>query len=109
LGCVNESFIANESLFLQYFFNQPKSDRLLGDSLRIGTNDWKAAFHHFGTKPYTITAKKAKALKFGGMFRKRINHPGLPARQLVGFPASDRQLVGDVIEDHLTAVLNRVR
>ena len=83
--------------------------QVLGDSLRIGTNDWKAAFHHFGTKPYTITAKKAKALKFGGMFRKRINHPGLPARQLVGFPASDRQLVVDVIEDHLTAVLNRVR
>ncbi len=80
-----------------------------GDSLRIGTNDWKAAFHHFGTKPYTITAKKAKALKFGGMYRKRVNHPGLPTRQLVGFPASDRQLVGDVIEDHLTAVLNRVR
>jgi phage gpG-like protein len=80
-----------------------------GDSLRLGTNDWKASFHHFGTKPYTITAKKAKALKFGGMYRKRVNHPGLPARQLVGFPASDRQLVGDVIEDHLTAVLNRVR
>lgn len=80
-----------------------------GDSLLLGTNDWKAAFHHFGTKPYTITAKKAKALKFGGMCRKRVNHPGLPARQLVGFPASDQQLVGDVIEDHLTAVLNRVR
>lgn len=80
-----------------------------GDILRIGTNDWKAAFHHVGTKPYTITANKAKALKFGGMYRKRVNHPGLPARQLVGFPASDQQLVGDVIEDHLTAVLNRVR
>lgn len=80
-----------------------------GDTLRLGTNDGKAAFHHFGTKPYTITPKKAKALKFGGMMRKRVNHPGLPARALVGFPASDQKLVADVIEDHLTAVLNRVR
>jgi len=80
-----------------------------GDTLRIGTADWKAAFHHFGTKPYTITPKKAKALKFGGIYRKRVNHPGLPARLLVGFPTSDQQLVTDVIEDHLTAVLNRVR
>lgn len=80
-----------------------------GDSLRLGTNDWKAVFHHFGTKPYTITPKKAKALKFGGMYRKRVNHPGLPARPLVGFPVTDQQLVTDVIEDHLTAVLNRVR
>lgn len=66
-----------------------------GETLRIGTADWKAVFHHYGTKPYTN--------------RKRVNHPGLPARPLVGFPPSDQQLVTDVIEDHLTAVLNRVR
>lgn len=35
--------------------------------------------------------------------------PRLPARQLIGFPASDQRLVAGVIEDHLTAVLNRVR
>ncbi|MDR2837166.1 MAG: phage virion morphogenesis protein [Azonexus sp.] len=80
-----------------------------GDALRLGTNDWKAVFHHFGTKPYTITPKKAKALKFAGMVRKRVNHPGLPARPLVGFPTSDQQLATDIIEDHLTAALNRVR
>lgn len=79
-----------------------------GETLRIGTADRKAVFHHFGTEPYTITAT-GRALKFGGMFRKRVNHPGLPARPLVGFPSSDQQLVADVIEDHLTAVLHRVR
>lgn len=79
------------------------------DELRVGTKDWKAAFHHFGTRPYTITAKKAKALKFGGMLRKRVHHPGLPARPLIGFPDSDRRLVVDVLDDHLTAVLKRVR
>lgn len=79
-----------------------------GDSLSIGTNDWKAAFHHFGTRPYTITPVKAKALKFGGMLRKRVKHPGLPARQLVGFPDSDERLVVEVLNDHLTAVINGV-
>lgn len=83
--------------------------QVVGDELKIGTNDWKAVFHHFGTRPYTITAKKAKALKFGGLLRKRVNHPGLPARLLVGFPESDQRLVADVTDDHLRAVLNRVR
>jgi phage gpG-like protein len=80
-----------------------------GDTLKLGTDDWKAAFHHFGTKPYVITPRKAKALKFGGMYRRRENHPGLPARQLVGFSASDQKLVLDVTDDHLKKVLNRLR
>ncbi|MDD5329012.1 MAG: phage virion morphogenesis protein [Sulfuricella sp.] len=44
--------------------------QVAGDTLRMGTNDWKAAFHHFGTAPYVITPKKAKALKFGGMYSR---------------------------------------
>ena len=88
---------------LRFYYN------VSGDAMRLGTSDWKARFHHFGTKPYTISAKKGKALKIGDMFRKRVHHPGLPARQLVGFPASDQQLTGVVIQDHLTVVLDRVR
>lgn len=87
-----------------------------GVELKLGFSDQKAVWHHFGTgtygpkgATYTISPKKAKALAFGGLFRKRVTHPGIPARQLVGFPSSDQRLVGDVIEDHLTAVLNRVR
>lgn len=80
-----------------------------GDALRLGTNDWKSAFHHFGTKPYTITPKRAKALRFAGMMRKRVHHPGLPARQLVGFPESDAQHTADVVHDHLLVVLMRSR
>ena len=52
---------------------------------------------------------KGKALKFGGIYRKRVNHPGLPVRRLVGFPESDQQLVADVAADHLTQVLNSAR
>lgn len=85
-----------------------------GASVVVGTNDWKAIFHHAGTgtygpkgSTYTITPKTAKALAFNGLVRKRVTHPGIPARQLVGFPDSDRRLVGEVLDDHLTAVLQR--
>ena len=83
-----------------------------GDTLRLGFDGgdgFKAKFHQDGSRPHVISAKKGKALKFGGLYRKRVNHPGLPARRLVGFPASDQQLVADVAVDHLTAILNRVR
>lgn len=82
------------------------------DNLRLGFDGgdgFKAKFHQDGSRPHVITAKKAKALAFGGMYRKRVNHPGLPARRLVGFPESDQQLIADVATDHLTAVLNSVR
>lgn len=78
------------------FFHQVE-----GDVLRLWTSDVKAEWHHFGTKPYTITPKKAKALKFGGMVRKRVNHPGLPSRPLIGFPDSDQALVRNVLNDHM--------
>lgn len=84
----------------------------LPDGLLLGFNGgdgFPAIFHQDGSRPHVITAKKAKALRFGGMFRKRVNHPGLPVRRLVGFPDSDKQLVADVAADHLTAVINGIR
>lgn len=84
----------------------------LGDTLRMGFNGgdgFPAVFHQDGSRPHVIAARRAKALAFGGFFRKRVKHPGLPARRLVGFPTSDQQLVADVTADHLTLVLNSVR
>jgi phage gpG-like protein len=86
--------------------------RLEGDSLVLGFNGgdgFPSIFHQDGSRPHVISAKKGKALKFGGMYRKRVNHPGLPSRRLIGFPESDQRLIGEVATDHLTAVLNRVR
>ena len=93
---------------LQSFHYQVQADTL---KLSFdGERDGKlAAIHHGGSDPYTITATKAKALKFGGLLRKRVHHPGLPARQVVGFPVADQKLTADVIGDHLTAILNHVR
>ena len=69
----------------------------------------KAIWHHFGTTPYRILPKNKKALAFAGIVTKRVNHPGLPARPLVGFPDSDKQLLVDVTADHLKRSLNRAR
>lgn len=87
--------------------------RTAGNTLALGfdgaTESMRAAWHHSGTNPYSISPRKAKALKFGGMYRKRVNHPGLPSRRLVGFPDADRRLTSDVVHDYLAEILNRVR
>ncbi|MCQ8103289.1 phage virion morphogenesis protein [Methylomonas sp. SURF-2] len=68
-----------------------------------------AALHQAGSDPYVIRPKTKKALAFAGIVRQRVNHPGLPKRELIGFPDSDKSLVENVAIDHLTRVLNRVR
>jgi phage virion morphogenesis protein len=40
---------------------------------------------------------------------KTDRHPGLPKRELLGFPQADRDLVEHVTVDHLTRILKRVR
>lgn len=91
---------------LQSFNYQVNNDTLiLGfDGAR---NNMLANIHHEGTDPYLIKPLNKKALKFGGALFKKVKHPGLQERLLVGFPISDQQLVSHVIHDHLTAVLNR--
>ncbi len=83
------------------------------DVLRLGFDgerDSKLAnIHHGGADPYTILPNAKKALAFMGIVRKRVNHPGLEARPLVGFPESDQKLAEDVIEDYLVTILNSTR
>lgn len=90
--------------------------QLVGQAVVIGTNDYKAAWHHFGTgergpkgQRYEIRPRVAKALYFGGRFAKRVSHPGVPARLLVGMPVGDAQAMSDVAMEHITAVLARIR
>ena len=84
-----------------------------GDTLTLffdgATDAQRAAWHHSGTKPYVINPRNKKALAFAGIVRKRVNHPGLPSRKLVGFPESDRQLAETVVGDYLTTILKSVR
>lgn len=87
--------------------------QVVGDTLMLNFDGDRearlAGFHHSGTNPYVITPKKAKALAFAGLVVKRVNHPGLPARPLVGFPDSDRRLAISAVDDYLRVILNRVR
>ncbi|BEV08016.1 phage virion morphogenesis protein [Methylophilus sp. DW102] len=71
-------------------------------------NAQRAYWHNKGTDPYEIKPKNGKALKFGDHIVKKVNHPGLPARELIGYPDNDQRMVDDVVNDHLMAVLNRV-
>lgn len=84
------------------------SYQVTGGMLRIGTNDNKAAWHHFGTGthgegngPYTIRPKSRKALAFGGGVFSSVTHPGVPARRLIGFPASDQSIAARIVAEHL--------
>lgn len=87
--------------------------QVTSDTLVLGfdgqRNAQLAIWHHEGTDPYLIEPLNKKALAFGGGFYKKVNHPGLEARPLVGYPLSDQQLTVDVIEDHLTYILNKVK
>lgn len=72
-----------------------------GNVLTLAFENEKAKWHHGGTKPYTIKPKKGKALKFVGLYRKKVNHPGLPKRPLLGFPDDDLTAVTRLVQDHL--------
>jgi phage gpG-like protein len=80
-----------------------------GDTLRLGFDGGRdaklAAIHHGGTDPYVISPRQ----KHAGPIRKRVNHPGLPQRELLGFPESDQRLTEQVAADYLRVILNRVR
>jgi phage gpG-like protein len=72
-----------------------------GDAAYIGTNVEYAAIHEFGgkTKPHTIRAKKAKALRFtmGGQvfFRKSVNHPGSKIKEKAFLRTPINEMVKD--------------
>jgi len=65
-----------------------------GDTVRIGTPDWKGPFFQFGVRPHA---------------QRRGTHPGMPARRIVGFPESDQQRTKEVVKDYLAAILERAR
>ena len=76
-----------------------------GNVLTLAFGNEKAKWHHKGTEPYTIRPKKGKALKFAGIYR--IDHPGLPARPLLGFPDDDSDAVKHLVQDHIEYLLSK--
>ena len=71
--------------------------------------DKYAAIHQFGgkTKPHVIQAKNKKALAFGGIFRKSVNHPGsnIPARPFLSLTDTDEDKILRSVNDYLRSVV----
>lgn len=70
------------------------------DEALVGTNLAYAAIHQFGgkTKPHKIKARHKKALAFGGLVRKSVNHPGskIEPRPFLALTSQDE---ADILED----------
>lgn len=84
----------------------PSSD---GTSATVGTNVVYAAIHQFGgeTKAHVIEPRFKNALAFGGIFAKRVNHPGskIPARPFLMLTDGDGAKIEAVMVDYLRGVI----
>lgn len=82
--------------------------RTKATEVQVGTNLEYAPWVILGTRPYTITAKRAPMLRFytaqGWRQTPQVNHPGLPPRNIFeGFQAK----VGPFAEATITEYLER--
>lgn len=66
----------------------------------VGSNKVYAAIQQLGgqTKPHVIRAKNKRALSFGGIVVRQVNHPGskIPARPFLGMTPRDLR---DIVEE----------
>jgi phage virion morphogenesis protein len=75
----------------------------------VGSNKVYAAIHQFGgrTKPHVIRARNKRALSFGGIVVRQVNHPGsnIPARPFLRLTPRDlRDIVEDAQAFHARAI-----
>lgn len=94
---------ANRILFLNGYLANTMRYQTDDQGLLFGSNRPTARWHHFGTPPYTITPKTKEALSWPGGPgpRKKVNHPGLPARPIIGTSADDDQELTQIALYHL--------
>lgn len=80
------------------------SSAVVGVAFGRGADKY-AAIHQFGgkTKPHEIHAKNKKALAFGGIVRKSVNHPGsvIPARPFLMLASEDEGKIIRSVNDYL--------
>lgn len=79
--------------------------KITKDSLTMGTRQKTAAFHQWGTKPYTIVPRSKKVLSFmttsGRVFVKKVNHPGLVPRPFIVIQIQDEEQMVKTTLDHM--------
>ena len=75
------------------------------DIAGAGTNKVYAGIHNFGgkTRPHIIRPKNKKALRFGGRYAKKVNHPGskIPAREFLKITDSEWDEIHHHVDEHL--------
>lgn len=59
------------------------------DWVEIRAGAKQARWHQEGTDPYVILPTNGKGLAFNGIVRRKVNHPGLPARPFIGLSEED--------------------
>jgi phage gpG-like protein len=78
------------------------------DYLKMGSRLKIAPHHQYGTQPYDIVPKSAKALRFmtveGIRFAMRVRHPGLDARPFVLIQDEDVKDLTNLAADHVMGV-----
>lgn len=74
------------------------------DYVEIVATAKQARWHQFGTDPYVIVPRTRQALAWPGGPgpRKRVHHPGLPARPFLGLSDEDRAQMDAVVRAYLT-------
>lgn len=87
---------------------------IIGDLVRITSNVRYAEYHEFGTGPYVIKPKKPGGrLAFkavGGMrFATKVNHPGLPKRQMTPSEQTARRLATQTLNAAIERMLAKAR
>lgn len=75
-----------------------------GNKLIVGDNLHYSKYIQEGTKPHTIMARNARALKFQiktgeTVFRKKVNHPGTPPATFYGITKENEEEIQNAIVD----------
>lgn len=77
----------------------------------VGTNKVYAAIHQFGgrTKPHVIRPRTKRALSFGGIVVRQVNHPGseIPARPFLRLTPGDLRDIMGAAQHHYVRALAR--
>lgn len=78
----------------------------------VGTNVAYAAIHQFGgqTKPHVIKPRYKRALAFGGVIVRQVQHPGskIPARPFLVLTPEDGQDLVEEAQHYLREQINKM-
>ena len=99
---------ANRILWLEGRLGGFLRYQLESAAVLVGSDQATAVWHQFGTRPYTITPKSGKALSCPGGPgpRKKVSHPGLPARPFLGVSSDDEEMIVEEAMETLRQALS---